>query len=123
LFKSLAKTSWGRKLLIPVTIGACAWSQFTYLFFGVPKDKKALYDNFVGWEEAEMEPHWQSLINAESEFHELKNVLVEWTRFNAQPAAKGGSLLLVLGWTGCFIFALLFLLSYWGWLQQLISTI
>jgi hypothetical protein len=99
MFRKLAKKTWGRKLLIPVTVGACAWSQFTYLLFGIPKDKVQLYDKLVGWQESEMEPHWQSLINAESEFHELKNVLVEWTRFNAQPAAKGGSLLLVLGWS------------------------
>lgn len=114
--KSLANKSWGRKVLIPVVLGACAWSQFSYIFSGIPKDKKQLYDKWMGWEEQEMEPHWQSLLSHKehgtSLFHELKNIGVEWTRFNAQPAAKLGSLLLILGWTGCFVSTLLALFLY-----------
>jgi hypothetical protein len=118
LVKKLASTVTGRLWLVPVVFGACAWSQFTYIFSGVPKEKKPLYDNWIGWTEREMERHWQELLASgtpdNSIFHNLKNVGVEWMRANAQPAAKLGSLLLYLGWSlwviSTLVFSLLFLL-------------
>lgn len=95
----LATKTWGKKLLVPVIILACGWSQFTYLLFGIPKSKQALYDKYMGLLEPELDPHWQALANASDSgqvFHELKNVGVEYTRANAQPAAKFFSMILIL---------------------------
>jgi len=106
MLKWLAKRAWGKVALVPVIISACAWSQLTYLLFGVPKDKVQLYDKYMGLLEPEMDPHWQALVDAKDSgqvFHELKNVGVEWTRANAQPCAKFFSLILILLVIWCIV--------------------
>lgn len=117
MFRWLANRPWGRVALMPVVLGALAWSQFTYLLFGIPKDKVALYDKYIGWLEPEMDQYWQAYLAAKDagqKFHELKNIGVEWTRANAQPVAKAGALLLtvlVVLWLGSISLSAYLLLS------------
>ena len=91
----LAKSTWGRLLLIPVIITACGWSWFTYVLGKVPADKRSYWADNWGFTSPEMEVHWAYLQGApgvteynEGTYHELKNIGAEWCRAWPQTAAK-----------------------------------
>lgn len=96
-------------LLIPVVIGACAWSWFTYIF-DRPADKDVYWKYCWGWLSPPMQSAWDDWRERTSTFHELKNLGAEWCRAWPQTAAKAGSFLFVLN--GLLGLALGFLL---GW--------
>lgn len=68
---------------------ACAWSAFSYLIFGMPKDKESYWKNRLGFNDAapELLAAW-SAYKKNSDFHHLKDIGVEWTRVWPQRAAK-----------------------------------
>lgn len=105
----LARRTWGKFLLIPVAVAVCAFKMATYAN-GAPADKAYMWANAWGWLGAALQPAWWVLgapTNPEYKNwrHALTDVLVEWTRGNAQLAAKLYSLIIVV----------LFLLMVLGW--------
>jgi len=68
---------------------ACAWSAFSYLLFGMPKDKESYWKNRLGFNDAapELLAAW-SAYKKNSDFHHLKDIGVEWTRVWPQRAFK-----------------------------------
>jgi ABC-type phosphate/phosphonate transport system permease subunit len=105
----LAKRDWGRILLAPVVVAAGGWSWLTYVFGSVPDDKKVYWSGNWGWLSIPMVTPWHELANAESVFHELKNIGAEWARAWPQTAFKVLSMF-ILVLTGMLLGALLALL-------------
>lgn len=103
--------NWQRLSTILLSVLANGWSWFSYLLTGFPADKEVYRDHAWGWLNPNMDVPWAEY-DANPGFHELKNVGVEYCRANAQPAMKSLCMFLMLGWIGCFIFALLSLLLF-----------
>ena len=88
-----------RYLTIILSIVACGWSALTYVFFGMPDDKKdrSYFKHGLGFfapDPAVVEA-W-ALLKEDYSFHHLKNLLVEWTRADPQRAAKLLALLVLI---------------------------
>lgn len=68
---------------------ACAWSAFSYLLFGMPKDKESYWKNKLGFNDAapELIAAWAAY-KQKSDFHHLKDIGVEWTKVWPQRAFK-----------------------------------
>lgn len=80
---------------------ACAWSAFSYIIFGMPKDKESYWKNKLGFNDPapELLASW-SAYKKDPDFHHLKDIGVEWTKVWPQRAFKVTALF------GC-IFALI----------------
>jgi hypothetical protein len=104
MIRWLAGRRWGRLLLAPVVIAACGWSWLTYVFGGLPSDKKVYWADAWGWDSPEMWHHWAMLRGSHpafaaervSTFHELKNIGSEWARAWPQTAVKVLSMIIVV---------------------------
>lgn len=70
----------------------CGWSAFTYIFNGMPADKRSYWANWLGFaDKADFAPGLVAAVAAYREdpsFHNGKDVLVEWCRAWPQRAAK-----------------------------------
>lgn len=86
---------------------ACAWSAFTYIFTGMPKDKPSYWANGVGFDDL-LAPDYAASVLAyrkDPSFHHLKDIGVEWTDAWPQRAFKVTALF------GCLLALFAFLLG------------
>lgn len=77
---------------------ACAWSAFSYLIFGMPKDKQSYWGNKMGFNDSspDLIASWAAY-NKYRDFHHLKDILIEWVRVWPQRSGK------ILAMVGCVL--------------------
>jgi hypothetical protein len=87
---------------------ACAWSAFTYIFTGMPKDKPSYWANKFGFADTSFPEYAQSVLayKKDPSFHHLKDIGVEWTDAWPQRSFKVTALF------GCLLALAAFLLGF-----------
>lgn len=85
---------------------ACAWSAFSYLIFGMPKDKQSYWANKMGFNDSapDLIASWAAY-NKQHDFHHLKDILIEWVRVWPQRSGK------ILAMVGCVLSIFTFVLG------------